>query len=351
MTEKNLNVKRYVKAQHDLLSYIVEHRLTAGDKLPIESELARMFSVSLITMRRAIGGLVETGIVERFQGKGTFLRKNITEKDSCLGTMLFAILDQNLPPSFLFVEDFLRACWKRGWKLRYVYAYDSDMSGFINAAREADGIFIYGRCGEYADPVVNSLKVPKIVIGETRNPLNATYVSIDFAAEITTIMKALAAQGARRIAFLNAPYDYIPAQIYGRTFLQQCRELGLASGENDLYWDRTGHRKADIVEFFRKNPLRQYDAVLCEGGLYGFFTTHLLLSGQTEKLPMIGVLSADPMTEKYDYEGVFYAVSREEDLIEKCVDVMIRKMNGRDVPSTVLLRNEIFTPNGRPVTC
>ena len=80
MTEKNLNVKRYVKAQHDLLSYIVKQHLTTGDKLPIESELARMFSVSLITMRHAIGELAVAGIVERFQGKGTFLRKNITEK-------------------------------------------------------------------------------------------------------------------------------------------------------------------------------------------------------------------------------------------------------------------------------
>lgn len=342
MASDDLNVKRYVGLQHDLLSYIAEHHLTAGDKLPVESEIAKLFSVSITTVRRALHELAEAGLIDRCQGKGTFLRKNITESDPGLGTLLFATLDKGLPPSFSFVEDFRRRCWEHGWKLRTVYAQDSDMSGFINAARGAGGIFIWGRCGEYAVPVINSLKVPTVVIGETSSPLNSTYVSFDFVAEITLLMKEFAAQGVRRIAFLNAPEDYIPAQIFGKTFTEQCRALGLASGEEDILWFQNGIYKEDIMKFFRKKPLKEYDAILCEGGLFGFFTSYILLSGQAAALPRLGILSVNPQRYYY-YEGVLHVVYK-EDLVEKCVDTMMRRLSGGAMSSPVLLQPELVIP-------
>jgi len=64
MASDDLNVKRYVGLQHDLLSYIAEHHLTSGDKLPVESEIAKLFSVSITTMRRALLELAEAGLID-----------------------------------------------------------------------------------------------------------------------------------------------------------------------------------------------------------------------------------------------------------------------------------------------
>lgn len=44
-------------------------------KLPSENQLATKFKVSRMTARKAIGQLVEAGLVEQIQGKGTFVRK------------------------------------------------------------------------------------------------------------------------------------------------------------------------------------------------------------------------------------------------------------------------------------
>ena len=56
-----------------LLDDIRAGRLTEGDKLPNEYELAEQFAVSRATVREAIQGLLETGHLARQRGNGTFV--------------------------------------------------------------------------------------------------------------------------------------------------------------------------------------------------------------------------------------------------------------------------------------
>ena len=53
----------------------------AGERLPSESELAKQFGVSIITVRNAVGELCKRGLLERKQGKGTFVRKTVDLKE------------------------------------------------------------------------------------------------------------------------------------------------------------------------------------------------------------------------------------------------------------------------------
>ena len=53
---------------------IVSERYSVGQMLPPEMELCEQFSVSRITVRRAMESLVAEGLVERQRGRGTFVR-------------------------------------------------------------------------------------------------------------------------------------------------------------------------------------------------------------------------------------------------------------------------------------
>lgn len=56
-----------------VLDRILRGEYSAGQALPSENELAREFGVTRLTARSAVDGLVESGMVRRLQGKGTFV--------------------------------------------------------------------------------------------------------------------------------------------------------------------------------------------------------------------------------------------------------------------------------------
>ncbi|WP_420933629.1 GntR family transcriptional regulator [Alteromonas sp. A081] len=60
-----------------LESMILDGSLLAGQKLPPERELAQEFDVSRPSLREAIGNLQARGLVERKQGGGTFVNRNL----------------------------------------------------------------------------------------------------------------------------------------------------------------------------------------------------------------------------------------------------------------------------------
>jgi len=70
---KNSAVPLYNQLYRRLAAKIESGELKAGDRLPPERELAEELHVSRITARQAIDALVESGLVYREQGRGTFV--------------------------------------------------------------------------------------------------------------------------------------------------------------------------------------------------------------------------------------------------------------------------------------
>lgn len=52
-----------------------QSKWTVEVPIPSEQELAQMYSVSVGTVRKAVEGLVEDGLLVKQQGKGTFLKQ------------------------------------------------------------------------------------------------------------------------------------------------------------------------------------------------------------------------------------------------------------------------------------
>jgi GntR family transcriptional regulator len=68
-------VPLYYQIYGDLLRRIDAGEWGVGDQLPSEEQLAREYGVSKLTIRQAMSGLVRRGLVERQQGKGTFVTR------------------------------------------------------------------------------------------------------------------------------------------------------------------------------------------------------------------------------------------------------------------------------------
>lgn len=72
---KVTRVKLSDQVANELQTMILNNEFEAGAKLPVENELAKMFSVSRITVREAISKLRMIGIIDVRQGEGTFVKE------------------------------------------------------------------------------------------------------------------------------------------------------------------------------------------------------------------------------------------------------------------------------------
>ena len=63
----------YTQVKEAIMDYVQENSLSSNALLPSEREFGELFSVSRVTIRRAIDQLVKEGYVFRLPGKGTFV--------------------------------------------------------------------------------------------------------------------------------------------------------------------------------------------------------------------------------------------------------------------------------------
>src|SRR6266851_5784473 len=73
-----LSKKERTKILHtQLMTYyrerILDGRLSAGTRLPTDEELAALYQISRDTVRQALALLANEGLIERVQGRGTFV--------------------------------------------------------------------------------------------------------------------------------------------------------------------------------------------------------------------------------------------------------------------------------------
>ena len=75
MINSNSITPLYLQVKEHILNDIHGGKYLPSGRLPSEKELAAMYNVSLITIRRAISELVDEQILQKKQGKGTFVTK------------------------------------------------------------------------------------------------------------------------------------------------------------------------------------------------------------------------------------------------------------------------------------
>jgi GntR family transcriptional regulator len=99
----------YEQIAHQLLEEIQRGDFEPSGKLPSEAQLGERFGVSRVTIRLAVGKLSDDGVVERKQGKGTFVAaKQVRHGLDALRSFHEALLLQGLQPSMRVLNHALQ---------------------------------------------------------------------------------------------------------------------------------------------------------------------------------------------------------------------------------------------------
>ncbi len=90
----------FAQVEKSLNSAINSGRFLPGERIPTEPELAEIYGVSRITIRRAIDELCQHGILVKRQGKGTFVReRKMTRKIEHAASFTESCIASGMVPS------------------------------------------------------------------------------------------------------------------------------------------------------------------------------------------------------------------------------------------------------------
>lgn len=108
--DKNSFIPLYFQIQERLLKEIQSGQLQAGDLLPGEEDLCRLYGVSRMTARQSLQALKQQGIVRSEKGRGTFVIQPKVEKQIAhLSGFSAEMLSLGMKPSSLILEQATKA--------------------------------------------------------------------------------------------------------------------------------------------------------------------------------------------------------------------------------------------------
>ena len=240
----------YTRLENDLRQDILSNRLTGGEALPTEKELADQYGISRNTVRHALANLVNEGLLSKVHGSGTFVvpaeergggavkrgRNQILflSFSSAMSEYTFRA-ENTFEPIFTGLNGVLR---KRGYNLMLTQVELDWVPPQCLVDGEIAGLVFHGPADtEFWRKYIRPF--PHVGIQYHTLSLDSNFVALDNHAFSVLCLKYLMQHGHRRIAFLT---DEIENQIsYERYqgYLQGLRELNLPQDERyQLVWQR-----------------------------------------------------------------------------------------------------------------
>lgn len=105
MIDKNSPIPVYYQLKNDLIKKIASGVWKPGECISSERELCEIYEVSRMTIRQAIGELVQEGILIRKKGKGTFVcEQTVNQKDMMSFTEMIKQTGRSLTTEVLAFE-------------------------------------------------------------------------------------------------------------------------------------------------------------------------------------------------------------------------------------------------------
>lgn len=183
---KEAETKHEIIENH-YINLIEENKVSAGEQLPSENEIASIFNVSRHTVRQALNYLVQEGWIYKERGKGSFYsnkKKNQVKKNVAVITTY--ISDYIFPRIISGIEEELR---KKGYNL-LLFSSDNDIENEKKCFESIINQDIAGLIVEPAQSSINNLhhesikkleknNIKYIAINANCDEENSAYIVVD----------------------------------------------------------------------------------------------------------------------------------------------------------------------------
>lgn len=254
------------------ISLIEENKVSAGDQLPSENEIADFFNVSRHTVRQALTYLVQEGWINKQRGKGSFFseKRNVETKKN-VAVLTTYISDYIFPKIISGIEEELR---RRGYNLMLFNSNNN-----IENERKCFEIIvnqdIAGLIVEPAQSAINNLHhdgikkleesgIKYIAINANCDEKNSAYIVVDDEQGGYKLTRYLLELGHRNIAGLFK-VDDLQGEKRRKGYIEALKECNLSFNKNIVGEYITDNQEM-YIDYFTKRILnleKRPTAIVC----------------------------------------------------------------------------------------
>ncbi|MEA5069182.1 MAG: GntR family transcriptional regulator [Christensenellaceae bacterium] len=270
----------YHRVYNALKARIASGELKPGGKLPGEKELTDAFSVSGITVKKALNMLAEQGLVVRIPGRGTFVRDQDAAASAQAKPQLVGVILEHVASPFglTMMYELDRLLGQAGLRMVVRFSYcdrarETEEIAFLRTLG-VRGLIVMPSHGQNYNPEILKLVLngfPMILIDKKLDGIDVPSVRTDNPAALRDLVMHLARSGRRRIGLIATAEGNATSTVERRRgFRQGLREAGLADGpECALPFERapeTPEVYEDAVRRIAQYLVRyqaELDAIVC----------------------------------------------------------------------------------------
>ncbi len=248
------------KLYEQIIDYIMGEirsgELTPGDRVSSETVLAEQFKVSRITSKRALDVLRQAGVIERIQGKGSFVAYNLPDiinqftgrslvpaRKSLSATIGLVIPDISEASGFQLLCAIEEQCAKRGVTLlvRRTRSQDDERKAVSTLTNMVDGLIVLPVHGDYYNTMLLRMilnSYPLVLVSSFLPGIRCCAVHTDDVAAAYTLTDYVLGLGHHTVAFVSPPLESlssVKARLEG--FLRAFHERGIQPNNQLLLID------------------------------------------------------------------------------------------------------------------
>ena len=225
-----------------------------GQQMPSTKDLSEQLAVSLVTAHRALQELVTAGVLQRAQGRGTFVHEKYPERKAQIAEFRVGLVfhsGASLADYYhgQILEGIHRAAHQVGADL-LLLRFGEDVRS------ECNGYLLVNPFQEEAEAFAGApRRGPALVVGARCEAEDLTCFDVDNIAMAGLVVRHLHEQGHRSIGYVGGAYHLSNSRDRWQGFADACREAGLPPADQPLVkakgWRLDDAERAQLVEALR----------------------------------------------------------------------------------------------------
>ncbi|OGV49074.1 MAG: hypothetical protein A2017_11760 [Lentisphaerae bacterium GWF2_44_16] len=233
------NKSAYETLENELRGMILRSELSYDCAITPETELSSRYGISRNTVRKALANLEKDGLLEKIQGRGTFVvppEKRPAHAPAKL-KILAAITDYcHMSETNVYDRNFISGCLEYSFLAQSeVFFIDPENIIYDDLSEKGIGGIIWERPNKEYYPIIEKLrdeKLPQVTISRSVEGVPGIYFDVERSIEET--VEFLVGIGHRDIAFIDLEREYPIFRNRQRVFVDILRRMGHANPEKYL---------------------------------------------------------------------------------------------------------------------